>query len=650
LRERWPQLALDEQPDDEACLRRVSMGEADAAIVDLASASFIISTTGLQGLTVQQNVGFTYHLAMATSSQALRDELERRLGQVDPRDVERLRDQWVRLAAEPHAGALWATLGIVTSVTITVVFLGWGANRALRATVARRTRELAAGEARFRALIERSSDLTLVLDREGRVLFSSPASMALLGSAAPSLEGQSLRERVHPDDVTSFEALCSGTPSPEIRVRRADGTWAHLELHARDLFDEPGVSGLVINGRDVSERNRFREQWLEAQKLESVGRLAGGVAHDFNNLLTVILACGEELREASIKGTPPSPEVIDDLLSTSSRATELTAQLLAFARKQITRPEVLDLNAVMLRHEKLLRRVLSEDVSLITTLQAQGTWPIRADAGLCSQLVMNLAINARDAMPNGGALRFETANVTFEPGTPLPERDMRPGDYVRLRVQDSGTGMSEQVLAHLFEPFFTTKPQGRGTGLGLATVHGIVKQSGASVAVESVVGRGTTFDVYFPRVSPEPLSVVKTEQPTLPRAKCVETVLAVEDDARVREVTERALLADGYRVLSAGEPTEALRIAEAEAGPIHLLLSDVVMPNGGGLELARRLRLLRPELRVLFVSGYSDDVVSRHGVLADGAQLLPKPFTPETLRQRVREVLDAQLAPQRSSG
>ncbi len=364
---------------------------------------------------------------------------------------------------------------------------------------------LSAEQDRFRALIERSSDLTLILDDGGVVTFASPASVDVLGIEPHQGLGRPVMDFVHPDDLArateAFEAVRSDpttTQRMEVRVRHAGGTFALIEVEGRSLVDVPGVRGIVVNGRDITERNRLRDQLHQAQKLDGIGRLAGGVAHDFNNLLTVMLSCGEDLRLAVAEGAPPARETVDDLLGAGQRARELTRQLLAFARRQPIAPVPLDLNGAVRDGASLLRRAIGEHVEMAEDL-APEAWPVRCDPGLLGQVLMNLALNARDAMPGGGTLVLSTRNVTLEPGTAPPIAGIPPGDYVRLGVADSGTGMDPEALVHLFEPFFTTKPPGAGTGLGLSTVYGIVKQSGAWIGVASTPGEGTAFGIWFPR-------------------------------------------------------------------------------------------------------------------------------------------------------
>jgi PAS domain S-box-containing protein len=364
---------------------------------------------------------------------------------------------------------------------------------------------LSAEQDRFRALIERSSDLTLIVDGEGIITFSSPASLEVLGIEPLQGIGKAVMEFIHPEDraraVEVIDALRrdpATTRRMDLRVRRADGTFALVEAQGRSLVDVPGVRGIVVNGRDITERNRLRDQLQQVQKLDSIGRLAGGVAHDFNNLLTVMLSCGEDLRQAVAEGTPPAQETIEDLVGAGERAREITRQLLAFARRQPIAPVCLDLNGAIRDGARLLRRAIGEEVEMVEDLQPEA-WRIRFDPGLLGQVLMNLALNARDAMPGGGRLVLSTRNVTLAPGAPPPLPEIPPGDHVRLGVKDSGTGMSPETMEHLFEPFFTTKPSGAGTGLGLPTVYGIVKQGGGWIGVQSTPGEGTAFGIWFPR-------------------------------------------------------------------------------------------------------------------------------------------------------
>jgi signal transduction histidine kinase/ActR/RegA family two-component response regulator len=395
--------------------------------------------------------------------------------------------------------------------------------------------------------------------------------------------------------------------------------------------------------REVRERQRTEEALLrseeqlrQAQKLEAVGRLAGGVAHDFNNLLTVILSYSQLLLQDLGRDGAMRPE-LEEIERAGNRAADLTRHLLAFSRQQVLQPRVLDLNGVITGLDKMLRRLIGEDIDLVTA-PVVPLGRVRVDPGQIDQVIMNLAVNARDAMPEGGMLTIETGNVDLDEAH-ARAWGVRPGRYVMLAVSDTGHGMDEAVRAHLFEPFFTTKEPGRGTGLGLSTVHGIVKQSDGHVEVYSEPDHGTTFKVYLPRVDDE---AVESALPYVAdgRLDGTETVLVVEDEGAIRRLLGRSLRRHGYRVLEAADGNEAITLCERHDPPVHLLLTDVVMRRMGGSELVQRLAHSHPDLRVLYISGYTDRALIHQGRREPGTAFLQKPFTPETLLRRVREVLD----------
>jgi PAS domain S-box-containing protein len=503
---------------------------------------------------------------------------------------------------------------------------------------------LRASEERFRALIEKATDVLLVFDAEGRHGLWSSAATEALGWTSDEVVGRNVMELVHPDDVAASEKLLqelTGSPGAArlltLRIRHRNGSWRSFDAVCRNLLHVPAVAGIVVNARDVTEQRRLEEQFLQSQKLESIGRLAGGVAHDFNNILTVILSCAEQL-EADVAAERASAEDVREIRAAADRARDLTKQLLAFARRQVIAPVALDLNALLRESQKLLARVLGEDVDLSVELYP-GLWPVRCDPAQIQQVVLNLVVNARDAMPRGGKLTIETANVVLEEEYARDRADVVAGPHVMLALSDSGEGMTEEARAHVFEPFFTTKPAGQGTGLGLATVYGIVSQSGGHVWVYSERGRGTTFKIYLPRTGERPAARRDTPRPSA-SARGTETVLVVEDDPRVREVTVRALRGAGYRVLEAGSGRAALEAAATAAPPPRLVVTDVVMPDMSGREVAETLQRRLPGLRFLYVSGYTQDTIVHHGVLDSGIEFLSKPFTPSALLSRVRELLD----------
>ncbi len=512
-------------------------------------------------------------------------------------------------------------------------------------TERRRAEEaLRQSEERFRALIENASDLLVVFDEQGTITMVSPAVREALGWSPEEMLGRPGGDFIHPDDLPeAARVLAEVVASPSravratIRLRHRDGSWRVIQTSLRSLLDVPSVRGIVSNGRDVTEQRQLEQRLLQAQKLEGVGRLAGGVAHDFNNLLVAILGYAQFLEEG-IRSGRPSLDDLAEIREAGEQARDLTRQLLAVARRQVVEPRVMDLNDVLRDAERLLRRVLGEDVAL-TVVPAADLWRVKADPAQVQQILLNLAVNARDAMPQGGKLTLETANALLDERYAEAHPGVRPGPYAVLAVSDSGVGMSPEARAHLFEPFFTTKPPGEGTGLGLATVYGIVKQAGGHVSVRSEPGRVTSFRIYLPRS--EEVAATLEPRPAPRDHVGTETVLLVEDAPAVRELAARALAESGYRVLQARNGREALEAAEAEAGPVHLLRTDVVMPDMSGQKLAERLRQLRPATRVLYMSGYTENTIIHHGVLDPGVNFLPKPFTPTSLQEKVRQVLDA---------
>jgi two-component system cell cycle sensor histidine kinase/response regulator CckA len=428
------------------------------------------------------------------------------------------------------------------------------------------------------------------------------------------------------------------------RHRKKDGTIIDVEITSHQLIFDGRKAGVVL-ANDITDRQRAEEalhqseeQLRQSQKMEAVGKLAGGVAHDFNNLLTAI-TCHSELSLRRLRRSDPVCRNIEAIKKASERAAALTHQLLAFSRKQVLQLKVLDINNVVVETNKLLRRLIGEDVDLLTVLEPT-LGQIKADPGQIGQVLMNLSVNARDAMPHGGKLTIETTNVYIDEEYARRHVSIDAGWYVMLKVSDTGCGMDADTQKRIFEPFFTTKEVGKGTGLGLSTVYGIVKQSGGSIWVYSEVGVGTTFKIYLPRTDSVFDSLeVQSDHDESPLG--TETVLLVEDEEMVRDMAHEILRMSGYRVLEARHGGEALSVSEQHDGPIHLMLTDVVMPQMSGRELAERLVPLRPGLRVLYMSGYTDDAIVHHGVLDEGMAFIEKPFTPNALARKVREALDA---------
>ena len=519
--------------------------------------------------------------------------------------------------------------------------------REVREAAGRRERRraeaaLRASEVSYSTLVEHSPVGIYRSNTEGRFLSVNAALVRILGyaSAAEVLQLDMARD-VYADPAERQRLLERDTYTDrqydevEATWKRKDGGRLTVQLSVRAVRKGAAVEYYETFVRDVTEQRRLQQQLVQSQKMEAVGRLAGGVAHDFNNLLTVILSYSDLLLEDRPRDAPDR-EDIEQIRKAAVGASALTRQLLAFSRQQVLEPRVLDVNTVVASTEKLLTRLLGEDISLTTSL-APGLGAVKVDPGQLEQIIMNLAVNARDAMPRGGRLSIETGNVEMDESYVRGHPVAHPGPYVMLAVSDTGIGMDAVTQARIFEPFFTTKEAGKGTGLGLATVYGIVKQSGGFIWVYSEPGHGTSFKIYLPRVD-EPVSRASAAAPELVGGS--ETVLVVEDVAAVRAVARQMLERHGYTVLEAPDGETALRLAGKHQGPIRLLLTDVVMPEVSGRQLADQLLELRPDMKVLFMSGYTDDAIVRHGVLQEGIAYLQKPFTPETLARKVRAVLD----------
>jgi PAS domain S-box-containing protein len=500
----------------------------------------------------------------------------------------------------------------------------------------------------FRLISENAADMIAVVTADGHRLYNSPAYQRILGYSSEELKTTSSFEQIHPDDLqrvqeAASQARISGVArSMEYRMHHKDGTWRVLESTARTVRNEKGeVEKLVIVNRDVSERSKLEEQFRQAQKMEAVGRLSGGVAHDFNNLLAVIIGYAEFLQEQldpenTLRGG------VDEILKAGKRAASLTRQLLAFSRQQVLDPKVLDLNSVVSDLGELLRRSIGEDIELTTRLTPELA-RLKADQGQLEQVLMNLVVNARDAMPQGGKLVIQTQNIVMDQAFvrryPYP---VQPGPYVCLTVTDGGIGMDAETKARAFEPFFTTKEEGKGTGLGLSTVYGVVKQSGGYIDIDSAPGAGATFRIYLPGVD----ETIKSEKLTDSKANSFsgnETILLAEDEESLRRLTRNTLEFCGYKVLEAKDGVEALEVSDRHAGPIDLLLTDIMMPEMGGRALAQELLRRRPNVRLVYMSGYTGEAVGTRGPVDPGSFFLPKPFTRETLTSKIREALDRRV-------
>lgn len=507
---------------------------------------------------------------------------------------------------------------------------------------------LRVSESGFRSMIEDAPYGIYRADTDGRLLRANPALQKILGyQKLDELLDASLPNDIfrNPSDFSRLNELLQSAnefKDVEVELKRRDGAPLTVRCTGRRVKEEHlGLPCFDVFSEDVTERRVLERQLRMAGKMEAVGRLSGGIAHDFNNLLGVIIGYGQVLKR---RLAPASDllECAEEIEKAGQRAASLTRQLLAFSRQQILTPAILRLNELVLDMEKMLPRLLGEDIAVSTSLSADlGT--VKADQSQIEQVIMNLAVNARDAMPDGGTLRIETANVELDQVYAWQHPGAKPGRYILLAVIDSGTGIDPDTLTHIFEPFFTTKEVGKGTGLGLATVYGVVKQSGGYIWVDSQLGRGTSFQIFLPRVE-EPAAESTAMVPGDEALGGSETVLLVEDSEPLRKLTKSFLESHGFRVLAAQDGEDALRVETQNAGRIDLLLTDVVMPGMNGRALAQRLSPRQPGMRVLYISGYTDSFVAQHGVLEEGMFLLHKPFTEEVLIRKVREVLDSRNA------
>jgi PAS domain S-box-containing protein len=512
----------------------------------------------------------------------------------------------------------------------------------------RRTEEaLRESEQRLRLIFNESPLGIALVGLDGRCVLTNAALQKMLGYTGEELSRRPFQDFTHAEDAAKslelYEELIRGGRNGyqmEKRYVRKDGqpVWTRLSVSlARDAAGHAGFTiGLI---EDLTEQQHLKAQFIEAQKMEVIGQLAGGVAHDFNNILAVIMGYSD----LTMQRLGPDDALrghLETIRSAAERAAGLTRQLLIFSRRQTVQPVVLDINDVVKDLDKMLRRLIDENIEM-TIAPGKEIGRVKADPGYVGQVLMNLVVNARDAMPNGGQLTIATDNATLDETYARAHTGAMPGDYVMFSVRDTGTGMSEEVKARLFEAFFTTKPKGKGTGLGLATCQTIVQQSGGYIGVDSEAGHGTTFKIYFPRVQqPLDLGTQLFKKGPLPRG--TETLLVVEDEPSVRHLACDVLAAQGYRVLRAGNGQEGLHVArELKGQTIGLVISDVIMPLMGGKVMVEWLKTANPDLKILFTSGYTDEAITRHGVLEKGVEFLPKPYSPATLVRKVRQMLDA---------
>ena len=661
LRQQYPQATDKSYPSREAIVKGLCQGEVDAAFMEERAASRFLSVTETQATPCAMQseliAGAFVQFSLASSKKAsgVADRIREKIGEM-------ARDGTLTIYLSSYANsevhdataafdlaqvrqrARW--LEILASCLIVVLVVVFWQNR--RILAARRVAEqagelLRTRESHFRTLLEHSADLIAVIDRNNVITYVSPSSPHVLGWESCDLMGKNLQDLLHAEDRQVFEAAIANMllqVDLPLRIRfrllHREKDYCTFQAFVRWLPQGGGPASVLINGHDITSESRLQEQLQQAQKMEAVGRLAGGIAHDFNNLLTVINGYSQMLI-ARARTSDPVVEKLNQILKAGERAARLTQQLLAFSRKQVIVPRNVDLNVAIIETLEMLHRVMGEDITISTVLDPElGT--VLVDPDQMNQVIMNLAVNARDAIPHGGKLLLETQNVALGTDYVSIHPEVIPGRYVLMAVTDTGIGMDNATMQCIFEPFFTTKRTGKGTGLGLATVHGIVRQSGGWVWVYSEPGKGTTFKIYLPRTDARPEAAQSEVAPALMRMEG-RTILVVEDEDEVRLLMLDVLRGQGYRVLPAVSGEDAMRVAEEYSGSIDLLLTDVVLPGITGPQLAERLRPLREGFKVLYTSGYTENVVVHHGVLKPGFRYLPKPFTPEGLALKVHDIL-----------
>jgi two-component system, cell cycle sensor histidine kinase and response regulator CckA len=629
-------LALQHLEEHRAWLAAIVESSDDAIIgksLDGIITSWNQGAASLYGYTAEDAIGQPVAMLIPPDSDELDDILSRiRNGEtVHRRETTRLHKDGRVLVVSLTVSPIRDSAGTIQ-----------GASTIARDMTSQRAAQLALedSEHRYRLLFENNPQPMWVYDLESLAFLTvNNTAINSYGYTREEFLGMTLKDIRPPEDVAR---LLQTTADPVTQLNR-EGPWRHRKKDGKiirvEITEHPILYGdrmaSLVMATDITERLLMEEHFRQSQRLESVGRLAGGVAHDFNNLLTVINGYTEMLLTGP-EVDAYTTEALGEIRKAGTRAAELTQQLLAFSRRQVIQPSVININTVVKDTERMLRRLIGEDVELITRLSPD-LGQIQADAGQIQQIIVNLAINSRDAMPLGGSILIETSNVTLDESYRAEHGDVQIGPYIMLALTDTGVGMSAETRARVFEPFFTTKELGKGTGLGLATVYGMVKQGGGWIWVYSEVGLGTTFKVYLPRTD-KPVSQTKPGTKTALRG--TETILVVEDEDEVRKLTLTGLAGFGYTVHGASTGKEALAFCRDFPGTIHLILTDVVMTDMNGREVAKQVALVRPDARILFMSGYTANVIAHQGVLDPDVHYLQKPFTPDSLARKVREVLE----------
>ena len=633
--------------DTASGLTMVATGQLDALLETLPVGAYIVREKSLTNIRIMPRHIYTLpqHFGVLKSEPLLLSIVQKGLDSLTETERSEVFVRWTGQDFSRPPPAISPPLRNALLVLVAAAVLSWTWIAALRRSVGRATQSLRESEEKFRTLSEQSPLGIALIDRQGRYEYVNPAFVSIFGYTLQEVPtGSEWFRAAFPDTGARREAIRAwkedldgsalGEPRPRnFEVTCKDGARKSIRFRPVSLSSDRQF----VLYEDVTRQGELQAQLQQAMKMEAVGRLAGGVAHDFNNLLTVIIG-NVSLALARLPQSAPAAGMLSEVNKAAQRAALLTQQLLAFSRKQIIEPKILNLNDLIADLNAMLVRLIREDIR-IRILPGKDLGAVKIDAGQFQQILVNLVVNARDAMPAGGMITIETSNEVLDDAYCARRPYVKPGKFVMVAVSDTGHGMSEDVKAHVFEPFFTTKAKGSGTGLGLATAYGAVKQSGGSIEVYSEVAIGTTFRIYFPLVEGE-ASKPARDDPPREATGGAETLLLVEDEEIVRDMCARVLDGLGYKVLQAGNGDGAITLATEYGERIDLLLTDVVMPGMSGRELATRLTRIHPETRVLFTSGYTDDAIVQHGVLDEGVSFIGKPYTPPALAKKVREVLD----------